>query len=1809
MSLSNSYVFVLCSTMYYVLLTGCSAKLEDSTFAPTLAPTTIFHILNVTYPGSRFVRHNPSGEVFFSCERPAETSSPTAAPLLPTVPGSGGTRIISCGTTDTSELSPSNSPQRYQFTASRNDTIMIRTCDSALSTVLVWQDQTFNSNNCGRGGELAVVSVEEGVTYTGSVRFSDASATDEAQFQFTCNEPPPPPPPPPAVTLECNSTTTVVLASGQSQPFSFRAPFNGEAEISTCTSTEGSVSGDTVLQIEPGHLIDDDECSATSAGVSGRNERHRLPVHHRQLISGSAHFFRFDSGTLRIQLMCFEEDRRSRRDAKHASSDAKSQVVVTKPSMTVVSGDSRTTLPSLKAIGPTASLAGRRRRQLLSMGCGDVRRVFVAAGSVSNMSFFTPTTLGVVHLDTCMTRADTVLHVYGIAYDANEHCGSDELLSFSAHISSPSVAELAVGFRNSSEAGFITLRITCPGMPMTGIPTNITCHNASQQFIVPGGTATWSFTAPATGTYAFDTCSSGKDTVTTIASTQYDTDDCGILNERISTILVAGQTILMDVALYSASDLGFVVLNAVCPTVSQRSTPRTIACGETLSDVFVAAGATTPVSFVSPFAGSFSFETCGSRGLDTILEHNGNEVDDDECDSNEILTASMTSETTQTVDVRFWSGTFSGMASVTLSCSTSTVTSPPRVTADSREIQCGQTLSVNISTPGGYQNFTWTAVESGTMTIDTCLSGANTVLALDGGMSYSHNGRFDVDNCGTLNEQIVAPMDRGSSYSARVQFYASATTGVARIRLRCSQDVFTTPSVTAVTCNSSATVRVIPGDTAAIVLTAPTTGSFTFNTCATGVNTVVAFEHTFFDMNNCGSGNEQSTAFPMIGGESYSFDVSFFSSSHQGEIELGIECFSSVSPTVIPINQLVAIPVPVHPFVAAVQWTIPVTGNYTVATCGSLTDTMLEFRGLQHDDDRCATNSERVTEVLEGNSTYVAYISTLASTPHLAYFSVNESVLLTGTGTTAELAAFITTTQSPISGTTNGAIDTAGNPAPDFWYTFVQTTCATVTISTCDTRTNYDSFLRLYKRAAGGLVEIASNDDFCELRSRLSESLDRGGYVIQVEGFSSSSGSYLLDISSETVNCSDTVAPVTTTSAASVATPQEQDGGVLTMLIGGEEHGIIMGSSICDGVPDCANSADEDTVVCRYKEAHAAEIGAQATIPPRPSDADIAVVKSQVLQAGANGEMLVLFSAIIMAVVVIYYFYNCYQQKRALHPTRAGTPNTSRLEKYPWKRVIGKIWNLMWEFKALPIIEYSFFAMLVGVLENVVSQGLPNSCLVNVAERRYNTTAQCSPSNPDLGSSGFLDLITGLGTCDGVGVDNTLSECKESLMAEGKTKLFGKMIKKTIEGVRCSCTIEDEERAQRTAIVWPFVAAIIVAHVLLLLEVLWESQWHSRTFGTVSYFTAMANAKRSTAYLVLLLCSVGVLFVSLYVLVNEIEGQVREGLLTNTQYDNAYLYLASGFLLQLLALSDLWANIPASISLALFQSHYTVTFQFDGSLHVVPMKDLLLHWSWFMTSRDSVEMAENGMLFFLLAQKSGMITQEAFQNEIDGCTTCFGWKGCNDHWQPKDVHFSNSTNNTTGHVHGLVLAQGLAKKYFKGYVCSVAPTDATGEAHSPNSTEQQNSVLTTASNTQEHGDRARGSGNAIGQGNNGLDQVRICSGIDHQWIESLVVRKPRGESWGFDFDKDDGIGFAITSIQRNGVFARNGFKVGDIITEVGNQRTETMTAEEFNSCVNGNRTLVIEFLRRSPNSNTTTRPIASNPLFASPSTTITESGI
>lgn len=36
---------------------------------------------------------------------------------------------------------------------------------------------------------------------------------------------------------------------------------------------------------------------------------------------------------------------------------------------------------------------------------------------------------------------------------------------------------------------------------------------------------------------------------------------------------------------------------------------------------------------------------------------------------------------------------------------------------------------------------------------------------------------------------------------------------------------------------------------------------------------------------------------------------------------------------------------PVFPAVAEVQWTVPGTGNYTISTCGSTVDTILEFNG------------------------------------------------------------------------------------------------------------------------------------------------------------------------------------------------------------------------------------------------------------------------------------------------------------------------------------------------------------------------------------------------------------------------------------------------------------------------------------------------------------------------------------------------------------------------------------------------------------------------------------------------------------------------------------------------------------------------------------------------------------------------------------------------------------------------------------------------------------------------------------------------
>ncbi|MBL7034074.1 MAG: PPC domain-containing protein, partial [Candidatus Delongbacteria bacterium] len=97
--------------------------------------------------------------------------------------------------------------------------------------------------------------------------------------------------------------------------------------------------------------------------------------------------------------------------------------------------------------------------------------------------------------------------------------------------------------------------------------------------------------------------------------------------------------------------------------------------------------------------------------------------------------------------------------------------------------------------------------------------------------------------------------------------------------------------------------------------------------------------------------------------------------------------------------------------------------------------------------------------------------------------------------------------------TTSNNLDTYGNPSPDEWYQFSLPVEGNVLISLCDGGTNYDSYLRLLSEDCNS--EIVSNDDACGLQSELDLFLSNGTYMICVEGYSSGSGDYSLDVTTD----------------------------------------------------------------------------------------------------------------------------------------------------------------------------------------------------------------------------------------------------------------------------------------------------------------------------------------------------------------------------------------------------------------------------------------------------------------------------------------------------------------------------------------------------------------------------------------------------------------------------------------------------------------------------------------------------------------------
>src|SRR5690606_2847223 len=99
-----------------------------------------------------------------------------------------------------------------------------------------------------------------------------------------------------------------------------------------------------------------------------------------------------------------------------------------------------------------------------------------------------------------------------------------------------------------------------------------------------------------------------------------------------------------------------------------------------------------------------------------------------------------------------------------------------------------------------------------------------------------------------------------------------------------------------------------------------------------------------------------------------------------------------------------------------------------------------------------------------------------------------------------------------VTGSTTSATNSGGNAAGDVFYSYTGNgTAEEVTVSLCGS--SYDTYLRVFTDCTLS-NEIAFNDDDCGVQSELTFTSDgTSTYYIMVEGYSSNTGNFVLNIS------------------------------------------------------------------------------------------------------------------------------------------------------------------------------------------------------------------------------------------------------------------------------------------------------------------------------------------------------------------------------------------------------------------------------------------------------------------------------------------------------------------------------------------------------------------------------------------------------------------------------------------------------------------------------------------------------------------------
>lgn len=497
----------------------------------------------------------------------------------------------------------------------------------------------------------------------------------------------------------------------------------------------------------------------------------------------------------------------------------------------------------------------------------------------------------------------------------------------------------------------------------------------------------------------------------------------------------------------------------------------------------------------------------------------------------------------------------------------------------------------------------------------------------------------------------------------------------------------------------------------------------------------------------------------------------------------------------------------------------------------------------------------------------------------------------------------------------------------------------------------------------------------------------------------------------------------------------------------------------CDFNYDCADGSDEDQAICQllsqdpvFKQAVKAkastnwydDIGLSEAEKESYAamDALLGAFTTPVLGSGAKALLAIFIIATIAGIAFLIYSRKIESKKfDATDSAEGAVPYWAKTEK---RRSIAKVWNIIWEFKATPVIAFSFYAMILTSVGTLNSQQLENSCLQDLSIPHIWDTSQCDNiTTPEDGCRKY-DKKNPIHL-------GTTNFCETELRGNKKTNLLKYMKNTSIRTdptqLECRCDNIAERKADAKKYALPLSLLSSFGLFALVVSVLATPGVVSHRFGTLDYFVAVSNSKRDIWYTVILCLNMMILASAVVALIYLIELKRREiagtaekpngnpNQINEEQYKTAYTQIVTDCLLQMMAYTDLWARIPPSNALAYFKDHFEPQSSREDVNKNIPKTIGAMDgsWSWFMTAEDTLEIAEDGFLFYYFSMHLPTLIDSTGKAHtlIRTVKTTASSK---EQQQEEGAATIAAGSTGAGAVHEAYIAQRLSPQYWKGGV-------------------------------------------------------------------------------------------------------------------------------------------------------------------------------